>query len=77
MCHRVQLGASLRACSGVYLKTYSVCTWERKSSRLGVYNRVQSRVYFRGYFGVYNDFGACNEMHVVLGFQVCSMQHDE
>ena len=33
-------------------------TWERKSSRLGVYNRVQSRVYFRAYLG------ACNEVHL-------------
>jgi len=46
-------------------------TWERKSSRLGVYNRVQSGVYFRWYLG------ACNEAHVVVWVQVCSMQHDE
>jgi len=43
VCHRVQLGASLRACPGVYLRTYSEvylrayseCTWERLESLLG------------------------------------------
>ena len=42
MCHRVQLGASLRACPGVYLGIYSEvylganseCTWERLESLL-------------------------------------------
>jgi hypothetical protein len=74
--YRVQVGASLGACPGVYLRTnsevylgaYSLCTWEcleslggeRKSSRLGVYNRVQSGVYFRAYLG------ACNEVHLAV-----------
>ena len=43
MCHRVQLGAYLRACSGVYLRAYSEvylgayseCTRERLESLLG------------------------------------------
>jgi hypothetical protein len=40
VCHRVQLGASLRgaslrACPGVYLGAYSECTWERLESLLG------------------------------------------
>jgi len=43
LCLRVQLGAS------------SEPSWESKSSRLGVYNEVQSGVYFRAYLG------ACKE----------------
>jgi len=43
VCHRVQVGASLGACPGVYLRTYlevylgaySECTWERLESLLG------------------------------------------
>ena len=43
VCHRVQLGASLRACSRVYLRTYSevylgascVLTWERIVKQAG------------------------------------------
>jgi len=42
VCHRVQLGASLRPCPGVYWRTYSEvylgayseCTWERLESLL-------------------------------------------
>jgi len=53
VCPRVQLGASLRACPGVYLRTYSEVylgeswefTWERRSSRLGVYHREQLGAY--------------------------------
>jgi len=35
-------------------------TWKHKSSRLGVYNRVQSGVYFRAYFGV------CKKVHLAV-----------
>jgi len=43
VCHRVQLGASLRVCPGVYLRTYSEvysgayseCTGERLERLLG------------------------------------------
>jgi len=53
VCHRVQLRASWEP------------TWESKSSRLGVYNRVQSGVYFRAYLG------ACKKGI----WQLCWMQH--
>ena len=48
LCLRVQLGAS------------SEPTWESKSSRLAVYNDVQSGVYFRVYVG------ACKELHLTV-----------
>jgi hypothetical protein len=38
---------------------------------------VQSGVYFRGYLGANIDERAYNEVHVVVWFEVCSMQRDE
>jgi len=40
VCHRVQLGASVRACPGVYLRTYSECTSERLESLLESVSQV-------------------------------------
>jgi hypothetical protein len=54
------LGGVLGSVLGVYLRASSELTWERKSSRLGVYNQVQSGVYFRAYLGV------CNEVHLTV-----------
>jgi hypothetical protein len=65
------LGSVLENVFGVYLGVSPGLTWERKSNRLGVYNRVQSGVYFRAYLGVYNDLGACNEVHLAVWFRDC------
>jgi len=46
VCHQVQLKASWEV------------TWESKSSRLGVYNHLQSGVYFSAYLGL------CKEVHL-------------
>ena len=47
------------------LRVYLGASGERKSSRLGVYSRVQSGVYFRAYLG------ACKAVHLAVRFQVC------
>jgi len=60
VCHRVQLGVYLKACSGVCLRAFCELTWERKSSRQGVCNRLQSGVYLRAYLG------AGNEVHLAV-----------
>jgi hypothetical protein len=53
-----ELGGVLGSVLAVYLGVSCELAWERKSSRLGVSNRVQSGVYFRAYLG------ACNEVHL-------------
>jgi len=53
-----ELGGVLGSVLAVYLGASCELTWERKSSRLGVSNRVQSGVYFRAYLV------ACNEVHL-------------
>ena len=53
MCHWVHLGAFWRACSGVYLRTYTELylgvvrehTWEHMSNRLGVCHQEKLRTY--------------------------------
>jgi uncharacterized membrane protein YeaQ/YmgE (transglycosylase-associated protein family) len=51
---------------GVYLGE----SWHWKSSRLGVYNRMQLEMYFRPYLG------ACRAVHFTDWFQVWWMQYD-
>jgi hypothetical protein len=54
-----ELGGVLGSVLAVYLAASGELR-ERKSSRLRVYNRVQSGVYFRAYLGV------CNEVHLAV-----------
>jgi len=54
------LGGVLGSVLGVYLSASLKLTWERKSSSLGVYNRVQSGAYFSMYLG------PCNEVQLAV-----------
>jgi hypothetical protein len=56
-------GSVLENVLGGVLGSVLELTWERMSSRVGVYNRVKSGVCFRAYLG------ACNEMHLADWFQ--------
>ena len=50
-----ELQGVLRSILAMYLGVCCELTWERKSSRLGVSNRVQSGVFFRAYLGAWNE----------------------
>ena len=67
---RSELGNVLGGVLGSVLGVHLGPSWECKSSRLGVYSRMQSGVYFRAYLW------ACKEVYSAVWFQVCWMQHD-